>query len=86
MKVFFLTAVVIAFISGAKCKDLREINVELQDKMDNVTKIVGGKVIDISVVPYQVVLQKHGFFICGGSIITRDYILTAAHCKLNVCL
>jgi secreted trypsin-like serine protease len=55
----------------------------------NVTKdkegrIVGGAAIDIRQAPYQVVLMASGRHICGGSIIARNFILTAAHCKRNL--
>jgi trypsin len=42
--------------------------------------VVGGKNADISEVPYQVALMRDGNFTCGGSIISKSYILTAAHC------
>lgn len=42
-------------------------------------KIVGGEEVDIALFPHQVFIQsKLGK--CGGSIITPDHILTAAHC------
>lgn len=43
-------------------------------------RIVGGVPIDISDAPYQVSLQSHGSHICGGSIISENYVITAAHC------
>lgn len=44
-------------------------------------KIVGGQPILIEDAPYQVSLQtKSGFHFCGGSIISPNFILTAAHC------
>jgi hypothetical protein len=43
-------------------------------------KIVGGNTIDIEEVPWQVSLQYISMHICGGSIISTDYVVTAAHC------
>ncbi|XP_055590619.1 trypsin-1-like [Uranotaenia lowii] len=42
--------------------------------------IVGGFPIEIAKVPYQVSLQIDGSHLCGGSIISSKWILTAAHC------
>lgn len=46
----------------------------------NITRIVGGKPVNISQVPWQVALYRYDNFICGGSIISVDWVLTAAHC------
>uniref|UniRef100_A0A1I8MQV4 trypsin n=1 Tax=Musca domestica TaxID=7370 RepID=A0A1I8MQV4_MUSDO len=46
----------------------------------NGTRIVGGRPINIRQVPWQVALYDNGYFICGGSIISADWVLTAAHC------
>jgi trypsin len=46
-------------------------------------KIVGGIAIDISFTPYQVFLSANGAW-CGGSIISANLILTAAHCVYGV--
>ncbi|EFA02791.1 serine protease P76 precursor [Tribolium castaneum] len=43
-------------------------------------RIIGGSSISISSVPWQVSLQYYGSHICGGSIISAKYIVTAAHC------
>uniref|UniRef100_A0A182VSW0 trypsin n=1 Tax=Anopheles minimus TaxID=112268 RepID=A0A182VSW0_9DIPT len=43
-------------------------------------RIVGGHVTDIESYPYQVSVQELNVHICGGSIITSRWILTAGHC------
>uniref|UniRef100_A0A182RRJ2 trypsin n=1 Tax=Anopheles funestus TaxID=62324 RepID=A0A182RRJ2_ANOFN len=47
-------------------------------------QIVGGFPIDISEAPYQISLREGGHPICGGSIISPNWILTAAHCLEGV--
>ncbi|CAG9763922.1 unnamed protein product [Ceutorhynchus assimilis] len=44
------------------------------------TKIVGGTSVDVINYPYQVSMQYQGRHICGGSILTTKYVITAAHC------
>lgn len=46
-------------------------------------KIVGGFLIDISEIPYQISLRLSGSHICGGSILAARVVLTAAHCTKN---
>uniref|UniRef100_A0AAN0LJ72 Trypsin-like protein n=1 Tax=Nesodiprion zhejiangensis nucleopolyhedrovirus TaxID=3135970 RepID=A0AAN0LJ72_9BACU len=43
-------------------------------------RIVGGNPTSIDDVPYQVSLQVFSTHICGGSIISEKWIVTAAHC------
>lgn len=43
-------------------------------------KIVGGLPIAIEVTPHQISLQLKDFHICGGSIISECFVMTAAHC------
>lgn len=43
-------------------------------------RIVGGNETTIEEYPWQVSLQESAGHFCGGSIIEREWILTAAHC------
>ena len=46
----------------------------------NFQSIVGGNLTKLGEIPYMALLSYGGIFGCGGSIINRWYILTAAHC------
>ncbi|RAL06823.1 serine protease [Aspergillus homomorphus CBS 101889] len=42
--------------------------------------IVGGSKVSIEDYPYQIALLYGGYRNCGGSIISRNHVVTAAHC------
>nr|QGT41004.1 Try1a [Tomicus yunnanensis] len=44
------------------------------------TRIVGGEEVDIESYPYQVSLQYSNQHFCGGALVTRNTVLSAAHC------
>ncbi|XP_017056341.1 serine protease SP24D-like [Drosophila ficusphila] len=46
-------------------------------------RVVGGEDATKAQFPHQVSLRNAGSHSCGGSILTRNYILTAAHCVSN---
>lgn len=46
-------------------------------------RIVGGLEIQIEQVPYQISLHKYSTHSCGGSIISENFVLTAAHCVFD---
>lgn len=47
-------------------------------------RIVGGNIIGISKTPYQVSLQLTDQHFCGGSLISDEWVATAAHCFFSM--
>ena len=43
-------------------------------------KIVGGEESTPGSWPYTVSIQRDGQFICGGTIIDHEWVITAGHC------
>ncbi|XP_017773899.1 PREDICTED: trypsin-7-like [Nicrophorus vespilloides] len=43
-------------------------------------RIVGGETVVIEDFPYQLSLQYYGSHICGASIVSKNFAVTAAHC------
>ncbi|XP_059149764.1 tryptase-like [Physella acuta] len=46
-------------------------------------KIVGGQATTIDKYPWQVSVRFHGSHICGGTLISDSWVLTAAHCIID---
>ncbi|RZC38769.1 uncharacterized protein BDFB_007927, partial [Asbolus verrucosus] len=46
-------------------------------------RIIGGRPANIEEYPYQVSLQEVGYHSCGGSIISHEFVITAAHCTFE---
>lgn len=73
------------FTSSVTCRKLPNFSkffVPNESGLEN--RIVGGQVTSISLLPYQISFQilhqSKYYHICGGSIVTTQHILTAAHC------
>jgi len=47
-------------------------------------RIIGGEITHVKQYPFYVALWNNGIHICGASILTKDMILTAAHCVYNI--
>nr|XP_036870732.1 transmembrane protease serine 2 isoform X2 [Manis javanica]XP_036870734.1 transmembrane protease serine 2 isoform X2 [Manis javanica]XP_036870735.1 transmembrane protease serine 2 isoform X2 [Manis javanica]XP_036870736.1 transmembrane protease serine 2 isoform X2 [Manis javanica]XP_036870737.1 transmembrane protease serine 2 isoform X2 [Manis javanica] len=59
---------------------LRCIECGVSQKMSRQSRIVGGTGAALGDWPWQVSLHVQGIHVCGGSIITPEWIVTAAHC------
>lgn len=50
----------------------------------DVSRIINGEDAAKGEFPWQAVLLQDGRFSCGGAVIARNWIITAAHCTKNV--
>ncbi|XP_078594325.1 trypsin-3-like [Branchiostoma floridae x Branchiostoma japonicum] len=48
-----------------------------------VDRIIGGTEANPGSWPWMVSLQDNGFPFCGGTLINREWVLSAAHCRIN---
>ncbi|KAM6908987.1 serine protease 27-like [Xenentodon cancila] len=71
----FLCAFSLVTILGQGC-----LSQNAECGMGRVSRIVGGQDAIPGDWPWQIALYIDGFFQCGGSLITDQWVLTAAHC------
>ncbi|XP_042315230.1 transmembrane protease serine 2 isoform X2 [Sceloporus undulatus] len=68
------------------CSSIRLVSLRCIDcgkstkRLKSRNRIVGGTSASLGDWPWQVSLQVYGTHLCGGSIITPEWIVTAAHC------
>lgn len=67
-------------ISLARCEQEREETTTSRPLVPIRPRIVGGRRASAGQFGHQVSLRYFGHHICGGSIISASYVLTAAHC------
>ncbi|GAB0100763.1 Peptidase S1, PA clan [Sergentomyia squamirostris] len=70
-----ISCLVVVCVFGSELKTPTSIS------NDNTIRIVGGHIVDIKDAPYVVSMQLNGKHLCGGTIIHKKFILTAAHCR-----
>ncbi|RMX57187.1 hypothetical protein pdam_00017947 [Pocillopora damicornis] len=44
------------------------------------SRVIGGQDAKPGAWPWQIALKRNGGFICGGSLISDSWVITAAHC------
>uniref|UniRef100_A0A182PRS7 Peptidase S1 domain-containing protein n=1 Tax=Anopheles epiroticus TaxID=199890 RepID=A0A182PRS7_9DIPT len=83
MKAFILLSL---FVAGALAGYEESVWLSKQVRIDAGTsaeysgRIVGGSAVPISQFPYQLSLRQNGNHICGASVISSNWALSAAHC------
>ncbi|XP_047519482.1 trypsin delta-like [Pieris napi] len=70
------------FLNQTQVRELyrTKYNILLDKITGSTRRIVSGQNTSITAVPWQVSLRQKTQFICGGSVVTDIWILTAAHC------
>uniref|UniRef100_A0A1A9WHD6 Peptidase S1 domain-containing protein n=1 Tax=Glossina brevipalpis TaxID=37001 RepID=A0A1A9WHD6_9MUSC len=74
LKSFRLTMIILVFLYFCG------LNLEL---ITCIPRVIGGQFATLGQFPHQVSLQLKGKHYCGGSLISENYVLTAAHCMTD---
>ncbi|XP_066531153.1 transmembrane protease serine 13a [Hoplias malabaricus] len=67
---------------SSSCPNESTVNLECTDcgKQQLSSRIIGGSLAQLGRWPWQVSLHFNGMHICGGTLISQDFVVTAAHC------
>ncbi|XP_016355857.1 transmembrane protease serine 13a [Sinocyclocheilus anshuiensis] len=64
------------------CQDEKAVSLECTDcgKQQSASRIIGGSTSQLGQWPWQVSLHYSGSHVCGGSLVSPDFVVSAAHC------
>jgi len=51
---------------------------------NTISRIINGFEVQPHSIPFQILMLLNGGFRCGGSLISSRYVLTAAHCVVDI--
>jgi secreted trypsin-like serine protease len=77
IKMLFLFVLLIPFVNGQQQTRLCGT---MQSFFATDSRIVGGELASDFAWPWQVYISLNGGFTCGGTLITRQHVVTGAHC------
>lgn len=84
LKALIVLWAVLSFVYGQAANDAKNINPTACGKrLSEGNRIVGGVKSDKGDWGWQIGLYYRGGFICGGSLINSQWIVTAAHCAIS---
>ena len=77
------TVLILCYLMEAKVKYAELFYLDCGVPSVYTGRVIGGSTAKHGAFPWQVGLQEHGRTVCGGSIISPYWVLTASHCIVD---